>query len=119
MSYGFCHVEIPTTDLGKAGGFYAEVFDWKVEYTPNMDYANIDTGSPPPGGLTPVEEVRGGGLTVYILADDIEAVLARITNSGGKVIQGKTEISGVGSVGLFSDPDGNILGLFTPPTQEE
>jgi predicted enzyme related to lactoylglutathione lyase len=48
----------------------------------------------------------------YILVNEIEPVLARIKNNGGKQVKDKTEVPGAGWFALASDPDGNTIGLW-------
>lgn len=49
---------------------------------------------------------------VYFKVDDIEQTLNKVKQLGGKVIQEKSEIPNVGFYGIFSDTDGNQIGLF-------
>jgi len=50
---------------------------------------------------------------VYIGTGDINATLAEIEKHGGKTISPKTEIPGMGWFALFSDPGGNLVGIYT------
>ena len=52
-------------------------------------------------------------MLVYIDSDDIEADLKRVTDLGGAVLQPKMEIPGTGWFGIFKDPTGNTLALYT------
>jgi len=45
--------------------------------------------------------------------DSIEGSLATITGKGGKVLQGKTPIPGLGWYATCQDTEGNKFGLFT------
>ena len=55
-----------------------------------------------------------GGSVVYLNVDgDLDQVLARIPAAGGKVIQGRLDISPHGFVGMFEDLDGNVVGLHS------
>jgi catechol 2,3-dioxygenase-like lactoylglutathione lyase family enzyme len=40
--YGFCHIEIPTTDPSKSSKFYSSIFGWKVNES-NPDYFEFST----------------------------------------------------------------------------
>jgi len=84
MSHTICHLEIPTTDLKKSGEFYKNLFDWKIDYS------------------------------FGILVDDIDAMLEKAVKLGAKKVKETTEIPNVGWFGLFTDLDGNTIGLFTP-----
>jgi predicted enzyme related to lactoylglutathione lyase len=108
------HVEISATNLGAASKFYADLFGWKIEHIPEMNYATFEPGEGVGGGFNPVtEENPAGSVVVYIGTDDIEASLAKAEQLGGKAIVPKTEIPGMGWFGMFLDPIGNKIGLFT------
>ena len=113
-NHPFVHIEFPAKDLGEAAKFYSEIFGWKTQHMPEMNYASFETGSPPGGGFNPLsEQTKAGDVRVYIGTDDIEATLAKIESLGGKIAMPKTEIPMVGWFALFFDPTGNVVGLFT------
>ena len=111
----FVHIEISAEDLQAAADFYSQVFGWKVEHMPEMNYITFDEGGGLGGGFNPTENEGNepGDVIVYIGTDDIEASLAEIEAAGGKTLVPKTEIPGMGWFALFSDPTGNKLGLYT------
>ena len=49
----------------------------------------------------------------YVQVDDIEASLAKAASLGGKMVVPKVDIP-TGSFAWFSDPDGNVIGLWKP-----
>lgn len=108
------HIEFAASDLAAAGTFYRDVFDWKIEQMPEMNYATFETGNNVGGGFNPVaDDYPAGTVIVYISTGDIDASLAKIEASGGKTVTPKTEIPGMGWFALFNDPTGNLVGLFT------
>jgi hypothetical protein len=54
-----------------------------------------------------------GQVLVYIASDDIDADLESVEKLRGSVVRAKTEIPGTGWYGLFKDPTGNTLALYT------
>jgi len=113
------HVEFSAHDREAAGDFYSKLFDWKVQQMPEMNYATFDTGDGVGGGFNPVQENNPAGtVTVYVHSDDIDASLAKAEELGGMTLVPKSEIPSVGWFGLFSDPTGNMIGLFTELPQE-
>ena len=116
------HVEIPAADVPVAGKFYEELFGWKLHHAPEFDYTMWEDGSGSGGGFTKVtEENPVGQVMVYIDSDDIEADLKRVEQLGGSVVMPKTEIPGTGWYGVFKDPTGNVLALYTsmnPPSNQ-
>ncbi len=116
MSHTICHLEIPTTDVKKSGEFYNKLFDWKIDYSWGKDYAMFDTGEGTltGGGFDRKDKIMPGNIIIYILVDDINAMLEKALKLGAKKVKEKTEIPNTGWYGLFTDLDGNTIGLFTP-----
>jgi len=117
MSHTICHLEIPTAYVKKSGEFYKKLFGWKIDYGWGKDYAMFSTGEGvlSGGGLDSSEETRSlGNIIIYIQVDDINAMLEKAVKLGAKKVKEKTEIPNVGWYGLFTDLDGNTIGLFTP-----
>ncbi len=113
------HIEFSAKNREAAGKFYSQLFDWQVQQMPEMNYATFEAEGGPGGGFSPVnDENPAGTVLVYIETDDIEASLAKIKSLGGKVIAPKQEIPGVGWFGIFADPTGNRVGLFTAKPTE-
>lgn len=111
MSFG-----IPTTDVKRSGEFYKNLFDWNIDYSFGSDYAIFNTGEGQltSGGLDRKDKITPGKIIIYILVNDIDAMLEKAVKLGAKKAKEKTEIPNVGWFGLFTDLDGNTIGLFTP-----
>ena len=108
------HIEIPAADVAAAAGFYQQLFDWKIEAVPDMDYTTWEPLQPPGGGFSPLNEsVKPGDVLIYVDSPDIEADLQKVKALGGQVLAEKTEIPQVGWFGLFKDPTGNTIALYT------
>ena len=43
------HFEIPADDIQRAKTFYSDLFGWRMESMPGMDYTMIDTFGAPGG----------------------------------------------------------------------
>jgi len=113
-SYPIVHVEISANDLESAGKYYADLFGWKVQHIPEMNYATFEPQEGPGGGFNPVGDSNpAGNVLVYVGTDDIEGTLARAESLGGKILVPKMEIPQTGWFGIFSDPTGNQIGLYT------
>jgi len=109
------HVEIPAVNVEGAGKFYQDLFGWKIQPMPEMNYTMWEAGEGDEyGGFPQVSEDNPAGqVLVYIASDDIEADLKKVEKLGGKVLHTKTEIPGTGWFGIFQDPTGNVLGVYT------
>ncbi len=113
------HVEFSAQDLEATGKFFSELFGWEVVQMPEMNYATFDSGDNVGGGFNPVSESNPvGTVIVYVGTDDIDASLAKAESLGAKIIMPKAEIPETGWFGLFSDPTGNVIGLYTALQKE-
>ncbi|MCB0101290.1 MAG: VOC family protein [Anaerolineales bacterium] len=108
------HVEIPAVDVDSSSRFYADLFGWKINHMSEMNYTMWEAGDGSGGGITAISEDNPAEkLLVYIASDDIDADLEKVLELGGKVLREKTEIPGMGWFGIFQDPNGNALALYT------
>ena len=108
------HVEIPAQNVQAAGQFYQDLFGWKIQHVPEMNYTMDEDGSGSGGGFPQVSaENPAGQVLVYIDSDDIDADLKKVEQLGGKVLEPKREIPNMGWFGIFKDPTGNVLALYT------
>lgn len=108
------HVEIPAADVPMASKFYHDLLGWKMQHAAEFDYTMWEDGSGYGGGFNKVDDHNPvGQVLVYIDSDDIDADLKRVEELGGSVVTPKTEIPGTGWFGVFKDPTGNVLALYT------
>ena len=112
--------EIFVNDLDKAMVFYEAILKatltkgGSADCTMAMFPCNQELGVG--GSLTQSEHSKPGpgGTLVYLNVEgDLDGVLERIPAAGGKVIQGRMAIPPHGFIGIFSDPDGNVVGLHS------
>jgi predicted enzyme related to lactoylglutathione lyase len=55
-----------------------------------------------------------GGTLVYLdVEGDLDGVLRRIPEAGGKVVRERTAIPPHGFIAIFEDPEGNVVGLHS------
>lgn len=113
MGNPIVHWELMVSDPQKAIAFYSAVFDWEIDETSMPGYPMLDTGTEPPGGMmAKPEAVPACALNTYFGVDDIEATLAKAVNAGASIVTPKTDIPGIGSWAMFTDPDGIPIGIF-------
>ena len=113
------HVEIPAANVQASGKFYQELLGWKIQHDEQLNYSMWQAGDGSGGGFPEVSaEAPAGHVLVYIHSDDIEADLKQVEKLGGTVVQPKTEIPNIGWFGMFKDPTGNVLGLYTSMNPE-
>ena len=115
MANPFVHVELNTTDVAKAKGFYSKMFDWKMEDM-KMDsgtYTLISVGEGTGGGLmkNPIPNAPSFWLS-YVVVDDVDAATKKAKSLGATVMKDVTEVSDMGWLSIITDPTGAMLGLW-------
>jgi uncharacterized protein len=117
MGNPFVHVELMSTDVGKAKTFYGKLFDWKLEDTPVGDstYTMIKVGEGTGGGMmkNPVPGAPSAWMA-YVQVDDLKAATGKARSLGATVMKEATEVMGAGSFSIITDPTGAMLGLWEP-----
>jgi len=110
--------EIISPNAERAQKFYAELFGWKIESGPGMEgYSLIDTQSGEGaigGGIgSPQAPGEGPSVKVYMRVDDLDACLDKAEQLGGTRLLPPTDLpEGFGRIAVFTDPDGNQVGLW-------
>ena len=108
------HIEIPASDVAASRKFYEELFGWKMEHAAEFDYTMWSDGGGYGGGFNKVsEDTPAGEVLVYIDSEDIDADLKEVEKLGGTIVTPKMEIPGTGWFGVFKDPTGNKVALYT------
>ncbi|MCL4530813.1 MAG: VOC family protein [Chloroflexi bacterium] len=105
------HIEIPTRNHDESIKFYKALFGWKMERFPDMHYTTWEADEHPGGGFT--EDAKPGEVLIHINSDDVEADLKKAKSLGATIVREKTEIPNTGWWGVFKDPTGNQIALFT------
>ena len=106
------HVELHSADPAKSKAFYGEVFGWKFEEMPEMNYIMWRAENEPGGGIMQTMEGRPPQVLNYILAESVEDTLRDINEAGGILIQPKMEIPGQGWWALFQEPGGTMMAIY-------
>ena len=115
MAHGqLTHIEFPADDLERARRFYGELFGWQLNPMPGFEgYLLFKTGSAEVGGGIGLRgESVGEQVRIYAEVDSIDDLLPRVTELGGSVTTGKTEIQGQGWYAVINDSEGNELGFY-------
>ena len=109
-------VKVSAQDGTKLHAFYRALFDWKIEVLPQFHYGMVETGGQGGinGGISTLPAEAQPYVTFYVQVDDLAGYLARAEGLGGKTILAPMPVPGVGSIAMFTDPEGHIVGLFKP-----
>lgn len=116
MAHPIIWLELSAKDRKSTAQWYADLFGWNVRNNDEMNYSMFDSGEgAPSGGFAGVnDQYPAGVVTFYIQTDDVAAHLKRIEAKGGQTVMPPTDIPTVGTIAMFRDPTGNIIGLLHP-----
>ncbi|WP_037312635.1 VOC family protein [Amycolatopsis orientalis] len=117
------HFEIPFEDGERARGFYREVFGWKADAMPGMDYTMVSSGPTGDAGLPSEPGFINGGMlakdlgpaegpVIVLDVGSIDDTLAVIEKQGGSTLVGRTAVGEMGFSAYFRDTEGNVMGLW-------
>ncbi len=116
--------EIPVENMKRAIDFYEKVFDLKMnrQKMGPLDMAWFpwnEEGTGSPGTLVhfpAAYKPSADGVLIYLTAHsgDLANELSKVEKAGGKVLQGKTQISEeYGNMALILDSEGNRVALHS------
>lgn len=115
-----CWFDIYVSDLERAKKFYETVFDIQLTDLP-MEWGKQSTfpfdeqGPNATGALVEKADraAAGNNTVIYFSSADCTTEIARIESAGGKIIQPKMPIGEFGFISLFTDTEGNTVGLHS------
>lgn len=110
-----CYVELPAASVEASAEFYHAVFGWHTRRRGDGALAFDDAVNQVSGcwieGRAPAADPQ---ILIYIMVDDALSCLDAIEAHGGRIVQSigadAPEITA-----RFSDPAGNVLGLYRQP----
>ena len=118
MGQPVVHFEIIGKDAGKLQSYYSELFGWEIDANNPMKYGTVqrdrnvtEEGIGIGGGVGAGPPGYDGHVTFYIEVPDVEAALAKAETLGGSRTMGPNEIMEGLVIGLFTDPEGHLIGL--------
>jgi len=107
-----CYVELPSRNIKESSTFYNNVFGWNIR-TNDDGTVSFDDGVNEVSGTWRIDRKPSTeiGMLIHIMVDDIEASIKAVIKHGGKIIQ-PVGMEAPEITAKFSDPSGNVLGLF-------
>jgi uncharacterized protein len=115
------HFEVGGPDDEPLVRFYGELFGWDMRRAPGgIFYTLVDTrgGGGVNGGIGKSATGEPWS-TFYVGVDDLQATLDKVESLGGKTAMSITEVPGMLTFTMFTDPDGLLVGLVKaePPPE--
>jgi uncharacterized protein len=118
MGQPVVHFEVMGNDGDKLRSYYSDLFGWEINADNPMKYGIVDRE----GNLNADGIGIGGGVggsekfpnhvTFYVEVPDVEAALAKAESLGGSRTMGPDKVTEGVEIGLFNDPDGNLIGVI-------
>ncbi len=117
------HFHLPVNDMERAHKFYSDIFGWKITKIPkHPQYQMVETVETGEDDIPLEPGAINGSLygrespedypEITIEVSSIDTYLKKIQKSGGKTVTPKTAIGDMGSYAEFTDPEGNVMGLW-------
>ena len=120
MGQPVVHFEIIGKDGAKLQSYYGELFGWEIDSNNPMKYGTVQRegntnadGVGIGGGVGTGPEGYDGHVTFYIEVPDVEAARARAEELGGSRVMGPDEVMEGLVIGLFTDPEGHVVGVVS------
>jgi uncharacterized protein len=118
LSSSVTHFEIYAEEPATLAEFYRELFGWRLDRAPGVDYWRIETGASPAGryagGLTyrPIAGTRGWMHYVHVAS--LDATMASAERLGASVLRPKTPVPKTAWYAVLVDPEGNAFAIYQP-----
>ena len=123
MTGRIVHFEIPFDDGNRARSFYKDAFGWNIMEMPDLGYTmatsgpTTEQGMPTEpgfinGGMFQRDDGPIGGPVVTVDVESIDSALEKIEQLGGKTAVAKQPVAEMGFAAYFTDPEGNLMGLW-------
>ncbi|HWZ20105.1 MAG TPA: VOC family protein [Ktedonobacteraceae bacterium] len=110
-----CYIEIPAIDISESAQFYQQAFGWQVRQRTDGSTAFDDTTGEVSGTWVLGRSASTDpGLLVYIMVASAATSIASIISAGGLIVK-PVNTAEHEVYALFSDPAGNILGIYQQP----
>lgn len=109
------HFEIGCRNLAATAEFYSGIFGWGAPAMGPAAFINTHSAEGIQGHITSLGHEPHNYTIFYIQVSDIPAHLQKIAEAGGKTLVGPVPLPTGQQFAWFNDPEGNVVGLVTPP----
>lgn len=107
-----CYIMIPADDIARSANFYSKCFGWRIRKD-NHGNASFDDPVGQVSGMwiTDAKPHTESGLRIHIMVADIAKSCDAVTANGGRIVQ-PFDLNASEVTAEFTDPTGNIFGLY-------
>lgn len=113
-----CWLDLSTTDEAASRRFYTGLFGWHAN-EPAAEfggYSTFERNGAPVAGMMPAQGDNAGNDSwgVYLASADAAGTLDAAAGNGGTVASPAMQVADLGTMGLVTDPDGALIGVWQP-----
>jgi predicted enzyme related to lactoylglutathione lyase len=112
MAHPVVHFEVCGPDAAALQKYYADLFGWSVDAGNPMGYGMVSAEEGGIAGGIAGTEDGAPRVTFYVMTDDLQSTLDSAEQLGGKTVLPPTDVPGGPSIAMFTDPQGNAIGLL-------
>ena len=111
-------VDLSSSDAEASRDFYAKLFGWRLEVTPDPQYggyAMAKVGDHDVAGIGPKMSADAPtAWSVYIGTSDAERLAEKVKAAGGNVVAPPFDVGEQGRMAVFQDPSGAFISAWQP-----
>ena len=119
------HFEMPAKDRKRVIEFYSKTFGWQMQQLDEKmsNYILAGTTETDEKGMVKTPGTINGGFYetkkkeaphLVISVDDLNKHMEMVKKAGGKILDKPMEIQGIGMFVMFTDTEGNKVGMLQP-----
>jgi predicted enzyme related to lactoylglutathione lyase len=114
MSTGLSHVEIFGDEPEQLADLYRELFGWRIEKAPGIDYWRIEGEAGAVGGVARRPPVELKGWLPYVQVPSVSGAIEVVERHGGRVLKPRTAVPRAAWYAVLADPAGNAFAVWEP-----
>jgi hypothetical protein len=118
MAHPVVHFEVSGKDSTSLKSFYEQLFGWKAQDVGQGYWIAEKETEGIGGGIGQADDGSPGYVTFYVQTDDPQASLDKAESLGGKTVMPVTTVPDMVTFALFTDPEGNMVGLVASQTPQ-
>lgn len=111
-------IDLSSSDASASRDFYARLFGWDIEVSPDPQYGGYATARLDGRGVAGIGPQQSPEApttwSVYIGSDDLDALAERVASAGGTVLVSPSAVGDQGRFAVFADPVGAAISGWEP-----
>jgi predicted enzyme related to lactoylglutathione lyase len=111
-----CWVDLSTADPAASRDFYAGLFGWQIDVSPDPQYGGYAMATRNNVGLAGIgpsqDPSAPSAWMLYVGTDDIDALAEEVKQAGGSVAYGPSDVGDQGRFAVLQDPSGAFFSAW-------